>query len=148
MNKQPTVLDEMQKAKRDSIGGQMFVVTFCVILLQAGLDSVGATWLPYPFNITILLVLCIGVYLVRVILSNAYLPGKSRTERSGHTVGFGFQLGNVALTLVCVMNALSVYEKNPDSPALILCIVSGAVLLAVLVACFIRNARDKKDTDE
>lgn len=43
-------LDEMQKAKRDKIGNQSFILMPYLLLLESGLYSFGVRWLAYPAN--------------------------------------------------------------------------------------------------
>jgi len=148
MDKQPNRLDEMQKEKRNAIGNQMFLVTFCAILFQAWLDRVGITWLPYPANIIILVTVCMGAYLVRTICTNAFWPEKPR--RNGiRDMAPSISLGLFAVTLVCVLSARAAFTSGSSNHAAWLVFaVSGLSWLAVLIAFLIRNAKDKNESED
>ena len=74
-------LDEMQKQQRNSIGNQMFMFMFWAIFLSCGLHGAGITWLPYPANVIVIISACMGIYLIRLIAANAYLPTQALNRK-------------------------------------------------------------------
>lgn len=74
-------LDEMQKQMRNSIGNQMFMIMYWVLLLNCGLHGAGIKWLTYPIDVMVIITACMGVYLVRLIAFNAYLPPKANNKK-------------------------------------------------------------------
>lgn len=73
-------LDEMQQSKRNKIGNQCFLLLLYLLLIDGGLYGFGFRWVEYPANIMILLTLCSGIYVVRLIAANAYVgPNKGKT---------------------------------------------------------------------
>ncbi|MEM5767446.1 MAG: hypothetical protein AAGU32_04060, partial [Bacillota bacterium] len=74
-------LDEMQREKRNTIGNQMFMLMFYALLIDCGLYGAGIRWLAYPSNVMVIMMVCMGIYLVRTIAANAYLPPKAQTRR-------------------------------------------------------------------
>lgn len=73
-------LDEMQKGRRDKIGHQMFMFMFYALLIDSGLYGAGVRWLNYPANVMVIISACISIYLVRLIVLNAYLPPKTQSK--------------------------------------------------------------------
>lgn len=61
-------LDELQVKRRNSIGNQMFVLLFYILIFEAGLHGAGFRWLNYPANIVVIASICMGVYLVRLFM--------------------------------------------------------------------------------
>ena len=76
-------LDELQLKQRNSIGNQMFMLMFYALLLEAGLYGLGVRWLNYPANIITIISACMGIYLVRLFVNNAYLsPAALRRKKA------------------------------------------------------------------
>jgi len=74
MNKGKKGYDEMQTARRNSIGSQMFVLVLLALLVDGLLFSRGIVWLAYPHNIAAIISACALLYVIRVIIAGAYLP--------------------------------------------------------------------------
>lgn len=66
-------LDEMQVQKRNKIGNQTFLMLFYLLLIDVGLRGFGFKWLEYPENVMVIVVICSGIYVVRLILANAFV---------------------------------------------------------------------------
>ena len=145
-------LDEMQMERRNSIGNQMFILMFYALLLDSGLYGAGIRWLKYPVNIMIIIMVCMGIYLVRTIAANAYLPPKAQNRKTVVSlviaIVFSIVLAIAAFHLSENLPAQPVVEDGNDHSALILFIVSAAGLLISLIALIIKKARDKNDRDD
>ena len=74
-------LDEMQKERRNKIGNQMFMLMSYALLIDTGLYGQGIRWLEYPSNVMAVFLACMGIYLVRLIASNDYLPAKAHNKK-------------------------------------------------------------------
>ncbi|MEA4845615.1 MAG: hypothetical protein VB106_00110, partial [Clostridiaceae bacterium] len=75
-------LDEMQKERRNSIGNQMFMLMFYALLFSCGLYGIGVRWLDYPGDVMVIITACMAIYLVRLIVSNSYLPPKAQNRKT------------------------------------------------------------------
>ena len=121
-------LDEMQMERRNSIGNQMFILMFYALLLDSGLYGAGIRWLKYPVNIMIIIMVCMGIYLVRTIAANAYLPPKAQNRKTVVSlviaIVFSIVLAIAAFHLFGNLPAQSAVEDANDHSALILFIVS------------------------
>lgn len=144
-------LDEMQKEKRNSCGNQMFMLMFYALLFDAGLYGAGIRWLNYPSNVMVIMMVCMGIYLIRTIAANAYLPPKVQSRKNIIflivVIAFSVALAIVAANLFGKSNQSVVGEAN-DNSALILFIVSAAGLLISLIVAIIKKANSKNDSED
>ncbi len=59
------------------------MLLFYALLLEAGLYGLGVRWLNYPANIITIISACMGIYLVRLFINNAYLsPAALRRKKA------------------------------------------------------------------
>jgi Flp pilus assembly protein TadB len=144
-------LDERQKARRNSIGNQMFLLMFYALLLDVGLSGAGIRWLEYPVNVMVILIVCMGIYLVRLIAHNAYVPDNTKNRKTVVIIIVAVVLA-IALAYVSIRlfgqpeNMTTAGEK--DNSALILFIVSAIGLIIALVVALIQKANNRKDADD
>lgn len=145
-------LDEMQKERRNHIGNQMFLMMFYALLLNSGIYGFYSQWLRYPVSVMIIITLCMIVYLVRIILANAYLPPCATHRKILAPV-----LLSVLFSVVLVISAPRIFGDPPPLPAddgdgnsaLILFIISAVGLVVAAVVALIQRASANADgTDE
>lgn len=145
-------LDEMQKERRNTIGNQMFMLTFYAILLDIGLYGAGIHWLKYPANIMVIIMVCMSIYLIRTIVANAYLPPKAQSRKTVVsliiTIAFSVVLAIAAVNLLGNSSAQNAVENSNDYSALILFIVSAGGLLISLIVAIIKKVNGKNDRDD
>lgn len=145
-------LDEMQTEKRNSIGHQTLMLMIYALFLDTVLYGVGLRWLAYPTNIMVIIMACMGVYLIRTIMANACLPPKAQGRKTVvsiiMTVVFSAVLAIVLLILFGGSPARHAAGDTEDHSALVLLIVSGAALLISLIAALIRKAADRHGNDD
>ncbi|ACV61552.1 hypothetical protein Dtox_0633 [Desulfofarcimen acetoxidans DSM 771] len=145
-------LDEMQKEKRNSIGNQMFLLMFYALLLDCGLYGAGIRWLKYPANIMVIIMVCMGIYLIRTIAANAYLPPKAQNRKTAISliiaIAFSVVLVIAAFNLFGNLSAQFSVEDANDNSALILFIVSAVGLFISLLVAIIKKVKDKSDSEE
>lgn len=145
-------LDEMQKERRNGIGNSMFLVLAYAILLDAGLNGMGIRWLNYPANTMVIMSACMGIYLVRIIAANAYLPPEAQKRKSLLKIKAVVVLciAVAAAALFAFANASGQITAGDagDNSAMILFIVASVGLLISLIVALIKRANDKKDSDE
>ena len=145
-------LDEMQKERRNGIGNSMFLVLAYALLLDGGLYGMGVRWLDYPANTMVIMSACMGIYLVRIIAANAYLPPDAQKRK--HLLIF-----KVAVVLCIAVAAAALYifanasgqlaaGDVGDNSAMILFLVASVGLVISLIVALIKRANDKKDNDE
>lgn len=145
-------LDEMQKERRNSIGNQMFMLMFYALLIDSGLYGAGIRWLKYPANIMVIIMFCMGVYLIRTIAANAYLPPKAQNRKTVMpliiAIAFSIVLVIAAFNLFGNLSARFPVEDTNDNSALILFIVSAVGLLISLIVAIIKRVNDKNNSDD
>ncbi|MEA4815332.1 MAG: hypothetical protein VB120_00515 [Lachnospiraceae bacterium] len=143
-------LDEMQRGRRNSIGSQMFMLMFYVLLIDSGLYGYGVRWLNYPANVMVIIMVCMSVYLVRLIAFNAYLPPKAQNKKTVITLIISIVF-SITLTLASInlfgQPASQISENTNDNSALILFIVASVGLLSTLIVAVVKKVTNNK-TDE
>ncbi|MCL1821095.1 MAG: hypothetical protein FWG36_10650 [Oscillospiraceae bacterium] len=151
MNNNKNGLDEMQKQRRNSIGNQMFMIMTYLMFINIGLHGFGIEWIGYPAGTLLIVVVCLTVYLVRLIASNAYLPVK---EQSGKKKFIGALIGSIviaiAISFFIVPNQtqVDVSETLNVDGSVVLMIVSGVGLIIALVAELIKRANNRNDRED
>jgi Flp pilus assembly protein TadB len=145
-------LDEMQKERRNHIGNQMFILMFYAFLLDAGLYGFGVRWLAYPANAMIILMVCMGAYLIRTIAANAYVPPGTQRRKPGLSLilaaVFAAALAAYAVFFFVNSSVQPPADAANGYSALILFIVSAVGLLISLAVLAIKKAGDKDDGEE
>ena len=134
-------LDEMQKSLRDKIGNQSFMLLFYLLLLDIGLYGFGIRWLVYPANVMVILIVCMVIYLVRIIAKNSYLPPQTYKSkpilRLVFTVIFAIILA-IAIAMFC--GKTNPFPADNGNSAIILFIVSlVGLVIAAIVSIIKRN---------
>lgn len=140
-------LDEMQEQNKNKIGNQTFFLLFYLLLLDAGLYGFGFRWINYPANIILILTLCGGIYLIRLIYKNAYVGPSMGKEKTVFKV-----LLAIILSVVCFLwlqgKGLEMNNALIDNTAIILFIASTILLIITMVVGLIRWKQNKNDRDE
>lgn len=140
-------LDELQVKRRNSIGNQMFVLLFYILIFEAGLHGAGFRWLNYPANIVVIASICMGVYLVRLFINNAYLSPSSQRRK------IVIALIMASIFFVALIGAgVYLYSQQQlngtlNSSSLLLVIVPAVGLLISLIVFAIQKSNDKFDED-
>lgn len=144
-------LDEMQREKRNSIGNQMFMLMFYALLIDIGLYGYGVRWLSYPTNVMVIIIVCMSIYLVRIIAVNAYLPPKAQNRRNGVilmiTIVFSIVLAITGILLLGESPAETV-ATTKDNSAIILAIASVVGLLMALIVMVITKVNNKDEKED
>lgn len=136
-------LDEMQKSLRDKIGNQSFMLLFYLLLLDIGLYGFGIRWLAYPVDVMVIMVVCMSIYLIRVIVNNSYLPPQTQKSkpilRLVLTVIFAVIL---AISIAMFCGKTTIAAENGNS-AMILFVVSLVGLVIALIVTIIKRNNNK-----
>jgi membrane protease YdiL (CAAX protease family) len=144
MNKEH--LDERQVSNRNKIGNQCFLLLAYLIFADVGLYGAGVRWLSYPMNIFVILLVCLFIYLVRLIASGSYVgpqAGNKKTYAIIAVIGVSIMLGAVIYTLFKGSRASEAPVAAEDNSGLILFIISAVMLVIALVVSLIRKRQDK-----
>lgn len=146
MNNDKNGLDEMQRARRNRIGNQTFMLMFYALMIDCGLYSFGLRWLYYPANVMVIMMVCMSVYLVRLIAFNAYLPPQAQNKKTVMTLImasiFSFAAAMAAANLF-LQSGTQAVESSEDNSALILLIVAVCGLLISLITAIVKKANNK-----
>ena len=133
-------LDEMQKQMRNSIGNQMFMIMYWVLLLNCGLHGAGIKWLTYPIDV-------MGVYLVRLIAFNAYLPPKANNKKpiTFLIIAIFFSIALVIAITKFFGQPLTQIVSDRNLTRIIIIIPAVAVIISLIVIGIKR--KNSKDDD-
>jgi len=143
-------LDEMQRERRNTIGNQMFMLMFYALLINSGLYSAGIRWLDYPGNVMVICTVCMGIYLVRLIALNAYLPLKAQSRKTVITLIIA-----IAFSIMLAISAINLFGQLPieaaeninDNTAIILVIISAVGLLITLILAVMKKVNSRDDNE-
>ena len=141
-------LDERQVRIRDSIGNQTFILQLYLLLIDAALYGLGFRWINYPANIMIILSICSGIYVIRLIAANAFLGPSAKTQRPLLKVVLTVFLAilvSVAVLVLAKNTSLSSPGHIEEISAPILFVTAGVALLIAFITFFISQARDRDD---
>ena len=145
-------LDEMQREKRNSIGNQMFILTFYALLFDVGLYGAGIRWIEYPLNTMIIIIVCMTIYLIRTIAASAYLPPKAQNRKTIISIiiaiAFSILLVKTSFILFGNKSTQPIIENTDSSYALLLFIIAGVGLLISLIVAIIKRVNDRKNDDD
>jgi hypothetical protein len=141
-------LDEMQLQRKYKIGNQGFVMLLYLLLLDTGLYGFGFRWISYPANVMIILTLCSGIYVVRLISGNAFVGPFAKNEKPV------LKAVLTALCSVSVAAVIIVLLKNAgfsnagqidDMSAPILFITAATGLIIAAVTGVIKRKQNRDD---
>ncbi len=139
-------LDEMQKAIRNKIGNQSFMLVSYLLLLDIGLYGFGVRWLAYPVNVMVIIIVCMSIYLARIIAHNSYLPPQSQKSKPivwlALIIIFAVILA-IAVAMFYGKLAFLQTVNNSDNSAIILFIVSLIGLVIALIVTVIKRNDNK-----
>ncbi|MBR0596999.1 DUF6773 family protein [Sinanaerobacter chloroacetimidivorans] len=152
-------LDEMQMQRRDKIGNQSFLLLLYLLLIDTGLYGFGFRWIAYPANIVILLTVCSGIYVIRLIKGNAYVGPVSMNRKSTSATA-SIVIGAIAAGACAAVTVFILSRYQPDltagSPAggglkdagaPILFLVPAIALIIAGITAAIRRIQNKKDDE-
>lgn len=146
MNK--TGLDEMQVQRKNKIGNQAFLLLLYLLLFDAGLYGFGFRWVSYPANIMIILTICSGIYVVRLIKENAYVgpfPVNDKPIRKAVLNVIVAVLVSI-LIIVFLKNAgFSNSNQIDEMSAPILFITAAIAIIIAVVTGIIKMMQNKDD---
>jgi len=115
-----------------------------MLMIDAGLYGFGFRWIDYPANIMIIVTICAGIYLIRLINSNAYVGPSMDNRRPVLRVmlavamtvavaaGIAILLRHVSFTNTAQLNEMS---------APIMFITAGIAMIIALVTLIIRRSQ-------
>ena len=139
MNNNKNGLDEMQRERRNNIGNQMFMLLFYALLINSGLYSAGIRWLDYPGNVLIISTVCMGIYLIRLVALNAYLPPKAQSRKNVVILAIA-----IIFSVLLAMSAINLFGQIST----VLLISSAVGLLCTLIMAVIKKVNGKDNDDD
>ncbi len=140
-------LDEMQLLKRNQIGNQCFLLLLYMLMIDTGLYGFGLRWINYPANIMIILTICSGIYVIRLIAGNAYVGpagGRERTAlRTMLTTLIAVGIGFAVVFLLKTANFTTNSRDNMAAP--ILFIVAAVAITVAATVAIVSHIQNKTD---
>lgn len=148
MNKKS--LDEMQVQRKNKIGNQTFLMLLYLLMFDAGLHGFGFRWVSYPANVMIILSICSGIYVVRLISANAFVGPSAEKEKPFLKVFLTMVLAvavSIAI-LVLVKNASFSNSNQIDEMAAPLLFLTAGVAIVIAVTTIVINRIQNKNDVE
>lgn len=143
-------LDEMQIYRKNKIGNQTFILLLYLLLLDAGLYGYGFRWINYPANIMIILTLCSGIYVIRLIRNNAYVGPSSHKENALlKTLLTTIVSVGLAIMMLVFLKNVNFSEQNQinNMAAPVLFITAIVSILMVVATSIITKIQNKDEND-
>jgi hypothetical protein len=148
-------LDEMQIQRKNKIGNQAFLMLLYLLLLDTGLYGFGFRWIDYPANIMLILLICSGIYIIRLIAGNAYVgPTAKRNKpifRSILTILIAIVVAiimiifkNANITDIVNISDISIPDNISSNILLITAIIS--IVMAAIIG-IIKNIQNRNDRE-
>jgi len=143
--------DERQRAIRNKIGHQSFIMLYWLLLVEMSLSGFGVKWVAYPANIMIILTVCMIIYLVRLIMSNSYLSPDAQKARPAVSVMAAVVLAAALAAVLAVSIGKTFFGDAgsagaaEDYSALILMMTSAVGLIIVGVVSPIKKRGDREE---
>lgn len=141
-------LDEMQLHRRNKVGNQTFILLLYLLMIDAGLYGFGFRWVSYPANTMIILSICSSIYVVRLIIGNAYVGPSAEKEKPVLKVFITTLISVIfAITILFLLRNTSFSSKNQidDMSAPILFITAAIAIVIVVTISIIKKIQNKSD---
>jgi len=129
---------------------QAFLMLLYLLMLDAGLYGFGFRWVSYPANVMIILSICSGIYVVRLITANAFVGPSAEKEKPFLKV-FITTILAVAVSiaiLVLLKNASFSNSNQIDDMAAPLLFITASVAIVIAVTTIVINRIQNKDGSE
>lgn len=143
-------LDEMQVQKKNLIGNQAFAMLLYLLMLDVGLYGFGFRWVSYPANVMIILSLCSGIYVIRLIAENSFVGPSAKTERPLLKVVLTtlLAISVSAAILVLMKNAsFSIPEQIEEMSAPLLFITASVAIVIAVTTIVIKRIQNRNDDE-
>lgn len=141
-------LDEMQVQIKNSIGNQAFIMLLYLLILDAGLYGFGFRWVSYPANVMMILSLCSGIYVIRLIAANAFVGPSAKTEKPLLKVILTMLLAisvSAAILFLIKNASFSSSSKIDEISAPLLFVTAGVAILIATITLIIAKIQNKDD---
>lgn len=79
-------LDEMQVQTRNKLGNQCFFMLFFLLMIDLGFKDYGVKWAASPMSVYMIIVLCMGYYLTRVVWAGAYVSSLTKSRKHVYSI--------------------------------------------------------------
>ncbi len=139
-------MDERQVSNRNKIGNQCFLLLAYLIFADVGLYGLGVRWLSYPMNIFVILLVCLFIYLVRLIASGSYVgPNTGNKKTYAVIAAVGAAIAIAALVFILLSGNGKTQPQTEDNGGTLLFIISAVMLVIALVVSIIKKRQDKDE---
>ncbi len=143
-------LDEMQLQRKNKIGNQAFIMLMYLLLLDAGLYGFGFRWISYPANIMVILTICSGIYVVRLITGSAFVGPSTEKRKPLLRVFLTVLVSVLVASAIIVMLRVASFSNNSQvdsASAPILFIAAAVALIIAVITGMIKNTQNKDDEE-
>lgn len=145
-------LDEMQRANRDRIGNQCFILMSYLLLLDTGLAGFGVRWLDYPASTMVIVTGSMAVYLVRIISAHAYPLPEGQASRLRLVLVIVAAIAGAIVVVNRLAGSGALFVSQPDgsggASAPILFIISAVALTVSLGVLALKTMEERRENRE
>jgi len=119
-------------------------------MLDAGLNGFGFRWVSYPANVMIILSICSGIYVVRLVSANAFVGPSTEKEKPFLKVFLTMVLA-VAVSVAILVLLKNANFSNPsqidEMAAPLMFITAGVAIVIAVTTIIINRIQNKKDIE-
>lgn len=141
-------LDEMQEQKKNKIGNQAFLLLLYLLLIDVGLQGFGFRWLSYPANVMIILVVCSGIYTVRLIRAGAFVGPAPEEQNPILRVSITVILALAVAAVILLLLKTAGFSDPADvgkKTAPILFMTAGVAIVIAVTTIVVKRIQNRKD---
>jgi len=141
-------LDEMQIQRKNSIGSQAFAMLLYLLLVDILLHNFGLRWANYPANVMIILSLCSGIYVIRLIAAHAFIGPADKPQKPLLKVVLTILIAisiSAAIFALVKNSSFSSHEQMDDMSAPLLFIIAGVAILISAATFIISKIQNRDD---
>ncbi len=141
-------LDEMQVKRKNEIGNQTLIMLLYLLMLDVGLYGFGFRWVSYPTNVMIILLICSGIYAVRLIAANAYVGPAPEKEKPFIKVFLTTVLAvavSASILFLVKNSSFSDSSQIEEMAAPLLLITAGVAVVIAVTTTVINRIQNRRD---
>lgn len=139
--------DEMQIQTRNKVGNQCFFMLNFLLMIDLLLPDYGVKWAASPITIVVIMFLCMGYYLTRIVWAGAYVS--QRTENRKH-VYLMVGLLAVLTTIIAIIRKTNFFKESlniSDGGFLRLFIFFFVFIMIIVVSSIISRRKNNAGND-
>ncbi len=108
-NKRNSNFDERQVQTRNEVGNKCFLMLYFLLMIDLLLPNYGVEWAASQISVLVIMTLCMGYYLIRIVLAGAYVSYRTENRKKVYLI-----VGLLAIltTIMAIIRRTSFFKEN------------------------------------